>query len=108
MTNYGFYVSANGSFHSNLPMFAGTLSNPANPDILIQDILDYTFGLPVSQTKRDYFKNILLNGNTNNYWTTAWTDYVNNPNDITKFNLVRNRMKLMMTEMFKMAEFHIA
>jgi Protein of unknown function (DUF1800) len=108
LTNYGFYVSANGSYHCDLPLFASTLTNPANADVLVQDILDYTFGLPVSQTKHDYFKNILLNGNTNNYWTTAWNDYINNPTDVTKYNLVRNRMKLMMTEMFRMGEFHIA
>jgi Protein of unknown function (DUF1800) len=108
MTNYGFYVSGVANFHSDLPLFASTFANPSDPDLLVTDILNFTFGLPVLQPKKDYFKSILLNGNANNYWTTAYNDWWANQTDTTKYNLVRNRMKLMLTEMFRMAEFHIA
>jgi hypothetical protein len=64
-----------------------------------------TPGKPVSQIKRDYFKAILLSNQTNNsYWTIAWNDYIASPTDPTALAVVTNRLRLMLTEMFRMAE----
>jgi hypothetical protein len=105
LTAYGHYVNGSTSYKANLPLFASTLSNPADPDVLVADVVKHCFGLPVSQIKRDYFKAILLSNQTNNsYWTIAWNDYIASPTDPTALAVVTNRLRLMLTEMFRMAE----
>lgn len=105
LTAYGHYVNGSTSYKANLPLFASTLSNPADPDVLVADVVKHCFGLPVSQTKRNYFKAILLSNQTNNsYWTNAWNDYIASPTDPTALAVVTNRLRLMLTEMFRMAE----
>ncbi len=105
LTNYGHYVNGTTSFKADLPAFAASLSNPADPDVLLQDIVAYLFGVPVSATKYAYFKGILMNGQTNNsYWTTAWNDYLSNPTDPNFLNVVSNRLRLTITQMLRMAE----
>jgi uncharacterized protein (DUF1800 family) len=108
LTAYGHYVNGNNSYKADLPAFALTLSNPADPDVLVQDVVKYCFGLPLSQTKRDHFKAILLsNQSSNSYWTLAWNAYIASPTDPAALSVVTNRLRLMLTEMFHMAEHHL-
>jgi Protein of unknown function (DUF1800) len=108
LTNYGFYVNGTTSYKANLPLFASSLSNPYDPDILIDDVIKYTFGLSISQARKDYFKAILLNNNSSNsYWTLAWTAYVGNPTDPIALGTVTTRLRLMLTEMFRLPEQHL-
>jgi uncharacterized protein (DUF1800 family) len=107
-TAYGQYISANASFSADLPAFAASMSNPSDPDILVQDIIDYTFGIDISAAKKTSFKNMLLSGQTSNgYWTQAWVDYTNNPTDPVALNTVTTRLRGMLTELFRMPEFHL-
>jgi uncharacterized protein (DUF1800 family) len=105
LTAYGHYVNGNNSYKADLPAFASSLSNPSDPDILIEEITKYTFGLPISLTKRNHFKAILLNNqSSNSYWTLAWADYLANPTDPLALGTVTNRLRLVLTEMLRMAE----
>jgi Protein of unknown function (DUF1800) len=108
LTSYGHYVNGPTSYKADLPAFAASLSNPADPDVLITDIVKYTFGVPITQIRIDYFKAILLNNNTNNsYWTIAWNDYLASPTDPVKLGIITSRLRLMLTEMFRRPEFHL-
>jgi hypothetical protein len=108
LTNYGHYVNGTTSYKADLPLFASTLSNPADPDVLINDIVAHCFGLPISQLRKNQFKAILLSNQTSNsYWTTAWNDYISNPTDTGFLWTVTSRLRLMLTEMFHVAENHL-
>jgi Protein of unknown function (DUF1800) len=108
LTPYGHYVNGPTSYKADLPLFAASLSNPSNPDDLIDDIVKYTLGVPIVQIRKDYFKAILLNNNTNNsYWTLAWNDYIANPTDPIKLGTVTSRLRLMLTEMYRRPEQHL-
>jgi uncharacterized protein (DUF1800 family) len=109
LTNYGFYVNGTTSYKADVIAFAQSMSNPADPDILISDIVKYMFGVGLSQQRIDEYKAYLLNNNTNNsYWTTAWTDYINTPSNATYKSVVTNRLRQMMTKLFHMAECHLS
>jgi uncharacterized protein (DUF1800 family) len=108
LTSYGHYVNGTTSYKADLPLFASTLSNPGDPDILINDIVAHCFGLPISQLRKNQFKAILLSNQTNNsYWTTAWNDYMSNPTDPGYLWTVTSRLRLMLTAMFQVAENHL-
>ncbi len=108
LTNYGHYVNGTTSFKANLPAFAASMPNPGDPDALIQDIVMYMFGLPLSQLRIDEFKAALLNNNTaNSYWTQAWANYIGSPTDPTYLSVVTNRLRKTLTSLFHMAENHL-
>jgi hypothetical protein len=57
---------------------------------------------------KDYFKSILLSGQSQNYyWTNAWNDYINSPGNATFEGIVKGRLQLMLTEMCRLAENHL-
>lgn len=61
--------------------FASKLSNPGNPNQLIDDSLDILHMVPLSDdSKASIKKQILLTGQiTDQYWTEAWIAYLANP-----------------------------
>jgi uncharacterized protein (DUF1800 family) len=51
-----------------------------DPNILIDVLLQNLYRVPPTQAMRNYMKNILLNGQTTDYyWTDAWDAYTTNP-----------------------------
>ncbi len=90
--------------------FVGDLSNPSDPDALVQDLADLLFAVPVSQSVRDQLKqNYLLFGQTANFhWTVAYDEYVVNPGTMnTAAQLVPNILAALMLDMQGAAEHHL-
>jgi uncharacterized protein (DUF1800 family) len=109
VTNYGFYVDGVVSYRLDQVYFASTMSNPADPDVLIQDMCDLHYGVDVSTAIKDELKAHLLNNQlSNSYWTTAWTNYINNPNDAQAKSTVTSRLRKVITAMCQRAEFHLS
>ena len=51
---------------------------------------------------------ILLGGQQNNaYWTNAWYEYLDAPNDEMKKNTVELRLKVMFQFLFQLSEYHL-
>jgi len=65
--------------------FAATLSNPGDPNILINDSLDILFRVPVSDNSKQVIKTQILLSNQvqDYYWSNAWNAYITNPADAT-------------------------
>lgn len=109
LTNFGIWVSANFQLKCDVLAFAQTLSNPSDPVALVDQCIFYLHGLTLSQTLKDYYKSILLSGQTQNYyWTNAWNDYINNPGNTTFEGIVKTRLQIMLTELCRMAESHLS
>jgi uncharacterized protein (DUF1800 family) len=108
VTNYGFYVDGVVNWRQNLHNFIGSLNNPSNPDAVIDQLCELFYGLDVSNTIKTELKANLLNNQTaNSYWTTAWNTYVANTSDQTAFDVVRNRVKNLLTKFCQRAEFQL-
>ncbi|MFM7218461.1 MAG: DUF1800 family protein [Bacteroidota bacterium] len=89
--------------------YTATLSQPDDPDSLVQEVLDRHFCFDASQVLKDYLKSILLSGQTQNYyWTNAWDDHVNNPSDPAALMTVQTRLVPMYQYVLKLAEYHLS
>lgn len=89
--------------------FAKLFDNPNNVNLLIDDVLQLTHTLEVEQAQKDYMKTILLSGQLNDsYWTDAWNDYVANPNDDAKKNILAVRLAALFKYIMNLGEFQLS
>ena len=103
------YNSVGDNFKTDVVAYTGTLTNPLDPNALIQEVLDRHYSQDVSQTLKDYLKSILLNGQlTDGYWTTAWDDYVNNPGNMSYYNIVFFRLGTMYKYLLDLPEYQLS
>lgn len=67
--------------------------NPADPNALISDALAWLYGIEVSPTVRLILKSILLSGQlSDHYWSDAWNEHIQDPNDNMKRDIVHSRL----------------
>jgi len=90
--------------------FASTLSEPRNPNTLITDSLNLLYLIDVSQTTKDYLKTqVLLSGqSTDAYWTTAWDNYIQDPNNTANKNTVLTRLKALYKYIMDLSEYQLS
>ncbi len=89
--------------------FASQFDEPSNPVKLIDDYVRLLLPQPISDTKILLLKNILLSGLPNDsYWTTAWFDYINDPNDPMSFEVVNVRLTILHNYILKLPEYQLA
>jgi uncharacterized protein (DUF1800 family) len=91
-------------------IFAKSLPNPGDPNLLISDSITYLFRLPLTQASRDQLKkDIILGGQTNDtYWTNAWNAWIANPNDMTNATIVKTKLRDLYQYLMKLAEYQLA
>jgi uncharacterized protein (DUF1800 family) len=89
--------------------FAQTLSNPGDPNILINDILKYLFRIELSAvSKAQIKKDILLGGqSTDGYWTDIWNTYLSQPTNTVNTTLVKNRLRDLLKYCMDLSEFQL-
>jgi uncharacterized protein (DUF1800 family) len=90
--------------------FAKTLSNPSDPNTLIDDSLAILYRVPLSASAKETVKQqILLSNQTQDYyWTNAWNAYIASPNDTANFNIVNNRLKSLYQYFMNLAEYQLS
>ncbi len=90
--------------------FTQTLSNPADPNVLIDDALSILFRVPLSATAKQTIKEqILLTNQTQDYyWTNAWNAYIVNPTDQATYNIINNRLKSFYQYLMNLAEYQLS
>jgi hypothetical protein len=108
LTTNGAYVSTTARLKYDVMLFANSLPAPSDPVAVVDYCVEYFLGLTLSQTLKDYYRSILLAGQTSNYyWTNAWNDYAGSPTNTTFEGIVRSRLQQMLTEMLRLAEHHL-
>ncbi|MDQ6890873.1 MAG: DUF1800 domain-containing protein, partial [Bacteroidota bacterium] len=109
MSNNG-YTRNGKNIKIDFIAFAKTLSNPGDPNILMDDSVTYLFRLPLTQASKNQLKtDILLSGQTqDHYWTDAWNLYLANPADATNAAIVKNRLRDLYQYLMKLAEYQLA
>lgn len=90
--------------------FTQGLSNPSDPNILIDDALAILYRVPLSATAKQTIKEqILLSNQTQDYyWTNAWNAYIINPADMASFNIVNNRLKSLYQYLMNLSEYQLS
>lgn len=93
-------------------VFAATLPNPGDPDLLISDSLHALYRVTVSDTDMQFIKtNILLSGlvgmASDHYWTTAWQSHMSNPDDKTNQHIVTTRLRALYKYLMNLPEYQL-
>ena len=108
MTSTGYYRN---SFRMQFDFVAyvRTLSNPGNPNDLIDDVLKYIYRLNLSpQIKQQTKTQILLsNQQYDYYWTNAWDAYIANPNT-ANFTIINTRLKDLFRYLMDLSEYQLS
>ena len=90
--------------------FAKTLSNPGDPNQLINDILKIIFRIDISAASKAQLKtDILLGGqSTDYYWTDAWNQFIATPGNTANTTTVKNRLRDLLKYFMDLAEYQLA
>jgi uncharacterized protein (DUF1800 family) len=90
--------------------FTKTLSNPGDPNVLIDDALSILYRAPLSsQSKQTIKQQILLSNQAQDYyWTNAWSAYIADPTNQANFNVVNNRLKNFYQYLMNLSEYQLA
>lgn len=113
----GYYVKSGVyykiDFIALLEDIDATLTPPvttvSDPNIVISELVDIFLGIGISQTSKDYYKSILLSGQSSDYyWTFAWNDYKANPTNTTYRTVVETRLRNLFMELLRLPEHHLA
>jgi len=104
------YTRSGKNIKINHAIFAQSMPNPGDPNLLIEDSIKYLLPLPLTQASRDQLKkDILLSGQTTDgYWTTAWNTYINNPGDTANANIVKTRLASLYQYLLRLAEYQLS
>lgn len=83
-------------------------TNPADPNILIDSVFYFLLSTDISSSLKSNLKiQILLSGQTTDYyWTEAWNNYLNNPTTIN-FNIVNTRLKNLLKYIMNLPDYQL-
>lgn len=66
------------------------ISNPADADVLLSELIDYLFPQEIPQERYNFFLNILLDTLDKTHWTSEWNDYVSSNDDTVVRPILEN------------------
>jgi len=85
------------------------LSNPADPNILISDMLTQLYTVSVGADVVAFLKSILLSGQiSDHYWTDAWNAYKATPNDAATKKIVVTRLAALYKYVMDLSEYQLS
>lgn len=109
LTLLGVELESGYRFEVDNIAFAAQFDHPEDPVQLVNDIVRLLLPVDLSPTKKFLLKSILLSGQVNDsYWTGAWLDYVNNPNDPMAYETVHTRLALLNKYVMSLPEYQLA
>lgn len=110
MLTYSGYTASGYTLILDPVGFAKALSNPADPNILIDDSLDILYRVPLSDVSKATIKKqiLLSNQDQDYYWTNAWNAYIGNPTDNAAYQTVYARLRDMYRYLMNLAEYQLA
>ena len=90
--------------------FARLLSNPSDPNALLNDILSILYRVPITDATKQMLKQQILLSNqvSDYYWTDEWKAYIVNPADQAKYNVVNSRLRSLLQFVMNSSEYQLA
>jgi uncharacterized protein (DUF1800 family) len=108
MTAY-YFETDNDRMNFDLIAFVSQFSDPGDPNALVNDVTNLLLPQPLSAAKKFLLKSILLSNLPNDsYWTNAWAEYVNDPNDPMALEVVQSRLLGFHLYLTRLPEFQLA
>lgn len=88
--------------------FTKKLSNPSDPNILMNDALRILFRIDLSAASKTALKNqiLLSNQSQDYYWTNAWAAYISNPT-AANYQVVYTRLRDLYKYLMDLAEYQL-
>ncbi len=88
----------------NITQFIQTnITNPSLANDLITELADYLYPESISEERKAYFAQNLLEGFADFYWTDAWISYERTNDD----TIVKTRLNALITQMINAPEFQL-
>jgi uncharacterized protein (DUF1800 family) len=88
--------------------FTQTIPNADDPNLLIDNVVQLFLGLNISTVTKTAVKQILLQGQAQDYyWTNVWTLYLTNPADTANTTTVKQRLQYMYAYLLNLAEYQL-
>jgi uncharacterized protein (DUF1800 family) len=89
--------------------FTNSLSNPADPNVLISDVLTQFYLVDVQIDVITFLKSILLSAQlADHYWTDAWNGYKATPTDASLTKIVTTRLTALYKYIMDLAEYQLS
>ncbi|HMF70594.1 MAG TPA: DUF1800 family protein, partial [Flavitalea sp.] len=90
--------------------FAKSLSNPADPNVLINDSLSILYRVPISENSKAIIKKqiLLSNQDQDYYWSNAWNSYLASPTNMTSYQTVYTRLRDLYKYLMNLAEYQLS
>ena len=108
MTNSG-YIRNGIKMQFDFVVYAKTMSNPGNPDDLINEALKYLYRIDLSPQVKQQMKIQMLLSNQlyDYYWTNAWDAYIASPT-VANFNIINTRLKDLFRYLMNLSEYQLS
>ncbi|MBI2257829.1 MAG: DUF1800 family protein [Flavobacteriia bacterium] len=99
-------INVNGNqFQVNHLTFLNQLSNPSDATQIIEDMALLFCPKGLDETKKIVLKTLLLNGLPDFEWTLQYNEYLADPNNPTFSDPIKQRIALVLDQLFKQPEF---
>lgn len=100
--------SDNYAFPLDVISVTKQFDNPDDPRELIDKVTEWLFGIEISAGVKLVLRSILLSGQLQDYyWSNAWNEYIQNPNDPMAEETVRTRLQGMYYYLIHLEEFQL-
>jgi Protein of unknown function (DUF1800) len=87
--------------------FANLCSNPADPNVLIDEWAEFLYPIAITATQKTFLKDSLLPGLPDYEWTIEWSDYVSDPTDPGKAAAITTKLRELLSVMLAMPEYQL-
>ena len=87
--------------------FVMTLSNPADPNAIVDDACALFFPFTLTDAQRAFLKNTLLPGLPDYEWTNEWSAYLADPTSPTTMSAVKTKLQALFSFMMEMPEYQL-
>jgi uncharacterized protein (DUF1800 family) len=87
--------------------FVSGLTSPGEPDLLIDELCEYLYPIPLTSGQKSFLKNTLIPGLPDYEWTVEWMDYVNDPTNSLKSTPVKTKLQTLLSTMMQMPEYQL-
>lgn len=102
---YGLYLDEENHIPTDLIAVLRELEHPEDAVKMLTEVSELFFGIPLEANALQSLKTILLSGQqTDGYWTTAWFDMINHPENEEYRLIVETRLKATFQHLLQMGE----
>jgi uncharacterized protein (DUF1800 family) len=87
--------------------FVKTLSDPTDPNIIVNETAQFFFPIPITPSQQVFLKGVLIPGLPDYEWTAEWTIYLADPTNPTKLAAVKSKLQSLISFMMTMPEYQL-